>query len=227
MAYSGGSPIYWGTAYADNARPVYIGTAYADNAQPVYEGTAYAHGAEPVYQGTAYAHGASAIYMSTCFPLSALVHVDFDEYVPIASLKIGDKICSWDTERKSRIFTMVTNIHLNKGYEVSIFNDTLVVSPTHPLMVLDYDSEGTIHIPKWKLARDVNLGDFILRCDGISIAVQSKKYKWFNSSIEVLNLDTENGTPFIVDSFIARANNASDDMEWTTTKFPQAIQLSA
>ena len=89
MASVGGTPIFWGTAYANNAEYVYLGSAYANNAKPVYESPA---GGSPVCIGTAYANNASPVYMASCFPKSTLEHTRNGEYVPIGFLKEGDSL---------------------------------------------------------------------------------------------------------------------------------------
>ena len=71
-------------------------------------------------------------------------------------------------------------------------------------------------VSKWKLARDVNIGDHVLGVGGVSIVMKSKKEYWINDGINVLNLDTDSGLPFIVGGCIVRANNAIDKIEWVT-----------
>ena len=160
--------------------------------------------------------GVQKIYLTGCFPETELVHAYFGTYVPIGFLKIGDKIMSWSVEKKKNQITIVSKIHKYTVNDIFCFNNTIRVSSSHPLMVVEKDENGML-IPKWKVAFDVNVGDFIVGDGGKTIAIKIKKRQWFDEGIEVLNLSTDNGVPFIVGNCIVRAENAENTIKWADT----------
>jgi len=162
------------------------------------------------------------IYMTGCFPESELVHTCSDEYVSIGSLKKGDKINSWDVEKKKMQYTSVTKIHKYTVNDIICFNNNMRVSSSHPLMVVESGGNG-IFMPKWKVAFDVNVGDCVVGSDGKLITVKTKSRHWHNDGIKVLNLSTDNGVPFIVGNFVVRAENAQADIEWADTPLTQKL----
>jgi hypothetical protein len=165
--------------------------------------------------------GVQKIYMSGCFPETELVHTCSDSYVPIGSLKTGDKIMSWDVERKKLKYTAVTEIHRYTVNDIFCFNNSMRVSSTHPLMVVE--SNNGIFKPKWKVAFDIKVGDCLIGADGKLITVMKKNRHWYNSGTEVLNLSTDSGVPFLVDNCVVRAENAQDSIEWADTPVTQKL----
>jgi len=159
-----------------------------------------------------------------CFPMSELVNICPDAYIPIASLKIGDKISSWDEERKKLQYTAITKIHKYKVFEIMCFNNILQVSSTHPLMVAERDETGII-IVKWKVAFDIKVGDCVVGAGGKLIPVKTRSRHWYNAGIEVLNLSTDSGVPFIVRNCVVRAENAQGGIKWADT--PVTKRLAA
>ena len=162
------------------------------------------------------------VYLPGCFPKSELVHTTFDACVPIGSLKMGDKISFWDVERQKKQYTAVTEIHKYTVMDLICFNNAMRVSSTHPLMVMDHGEHGII-TPKWKVAFDVNIGDYVIGSDGKWFTIKSKSRHWYDTGIEVLSLSTDNGVPFMVGNCVVRAENATDNLEWadapTTQKY--------
>lgn len=169
-----------------------------------------------------------AVWSAYCFPSSELVHTGTDTRVPIGSLKVGDKISSWDMERNRFQYTAVTDIHKSKVWELMCFNNSLRVSSSHPLMVIDSSNIGE-PIPKWKAALDVSIGDCMVGADGNLVMVKSRSYHPYprSKSVEVLNLSTDSGSPFIVGNFVVRAKNAEDNLEWADTPITQKILLAS
>ena len=173
---------------------------------------------------TTYEHnpGVQKIYMSGCFPEFEFVNTNSDEYAPIGSLNIGDKICSWDTEKKKKQYTSVTKIHKYTVNDIFSINNSMQVSSTHPLMIIEKDKNDML-IPVWKVAYDVKFGDLMVGSDGKLITVKTKSRHCNNEGIEVINLSTENGDPFSVGNSIVRAENAHDHMEWSNTPLTQKL----
>ena len=172
---------------------------------------------------TSYEHnpGVQKIYMSGCFPENELINTYSDEYVPIGSLNIGDRICSWDVERKKLQYSAVRGIHKYIVNDIFCFNNSMRVSSTHPLMVIE-NNDG-LHIPKWKVAYDVKIGDYMIGADNKLITVETKCRHWYNSGIEVTNLSTEDGVPFLVCNCVVRAENALDYTIWADTPLTQKL----
>ena len=172
---------------------------------------------------TTYEHnpGVQHIYMSGCFPETELVHTCSDAYVPIGSLKAGNKISSWDADRKKLQYTAVRCIHKYTVNDLFCFNNSMQVSSTHPLMVVE--SRDGMFAPKWKVAFDVKVGDYVVGADGKLIAVKTKSRHWYNTGREVLNLSTDNGDPFLAGNCVVSAENAQDRIEWANTPLTKKL----
>jgi len=166
--------------------------------------------------------GVQHIYMTGCFPDSEPVHTSSDAYVPIGSLKVGNKICSWDMEKKKAQYTIVTGIHKYTVNDIMCFNNTMRVSSSHPLLIVESDENGML-MPKWKVAFDVNVGDCVVGYGGKLISVKTKTRHWYNAGTEVLNLSTDNGVPFLAGNCVVRAENAQADIEWADTPLTQKL----
>ena len=165
--------------------------------------------------------GVQKIYMSGCFPENELVHTCSDGYTPIGSLKIGNKISSWDVEHKKIQYTAVKEIHKYIVNDIFCFNNSMRVSSTHPIMVLE--CKNGINIPKWKVAYDVEVGDCMVSVDNKIITVKTKSRHWYSSGIEVINLSTEDGAPFLVSNCVVRAENTQDCIIWSDTPLTQKL----
>jgi hypothetical protein len=168
------------------------------------------------------AQAAFAVYFTGCFPKSELIHTDSNERVPIGSLKVGDKISSWDVERQKKQSTAVTEIHKYTVMDIICFNNVMRVSSSHPLMVMESGENG-MFMPKWKAAYDVNAGDSVVGTDGKLVTIKSKSKRWYGAGIEVLNLSTDSGVPFLVGNCVVRAENAHDNLEWADAPITQKL----
>jgi len=157
-----------------------------------------------------------------CFPKSELVHTSPYNCVPIGTLKIGDKISSWDVEQKKAQCTAVTEIHKYTVMEIICFNNAMRVSFSHPLMVMEIGKNG-VFTPKWKAALDVNVGDCVVGADGKLITIKTKSNHWYDAGMEVLNLSTDSGVPFLVGNCVVKAENARDNVEWADTPITQKL----
>jgi len=156
------------------------------------------------------------VVIAGCFPKTELVLGVYDICVPIGSLKVGDKISTWDAERNKAQYTAVTKIQHYKVMEIFCFNNVMNVSSFHPIMVMVSEEDG-IYRPKWKVAFDVNIGDYLVGANGKLIPVKTKSMHWYNAGKEVLNLSTDGGVPFLVGNFVVRSENAYDSIEWVDT----------
>jgi len=165
---------------------------------------------------------AGGVYLTGCFPKSELVHTTPDMYVPIGSLKAGDKIYSWDAIREKAQHTVITEVHKYTVSQIMYFNNSIKVSSTHPLMVLENCVSGEL-IPKWKVAFDVSVGDCVIGADGKLITIMTKSKHWYDEGIEVLNLSTDSGIPFLAGNCVARAENARDAIEWSNSYVTQKL----
>jgi len=172
---------------------------------------------------TDYEHnqGVQKIYMAGCFPENELVHTRSDTYAPIGSLKVGDKISSWDAEQKKTKCNAVKGVHKYIVNDIFCINNSIRVSSTHPVMVME--SINGILIPKWKVAFDVKVGDLLVGVGGRLITVKTKSRHWYDTGIEVLNLSTDSGDPFFVRGFVVRAENTIDNINWADTPITQKM----
>nr|AGS51704.1 hypothetical protein [uncultured bacterium contig00032] len=168
------------------------------------------------------APGALAVYRVGCFPASEPVHTCSDMYAPIGSLKTGDKIGSWDVEKKKMRCTAVTKIHKYTVNDILCFNKIMRVSASHPLMVMESVEKGIV-IPAWKVAFDVKVGDCVVGTDGKLTAIKTKSRHWYNDGIEVLTLSTDDGVPFLVGNCVVRAENAQDGIGWANAPVTQKL----
>ena len=162
------------------------------------------------------------VFMAGCFPKSELVYTGSDVHIPIGSLTEGDKICSWDVEQKKTQYTVVIGIHTYTVMEIICFNGTMRVSSSHPLMVLERGENGIL-LPKWKVAIEVNIGDHLIGYDSKNIIIRSKSVHWYDAGMEVLNLSTDSGVPFLVGGCVVRADNAKDNIEWADSPITQKM----
>lgn len=177
--------------------------------------TTYEHnpGVMKIYLTSYESNARVKIYMAGCFPKSEFVHTPAGTRILIGALKVGDKISSWNVERKKTQCTVVTDIHKYTVNDIMCINDIMRVSSTHPLMVLGNGDEGIL-TPKWKVAYDVKVGDCFIGDGGKLVAVKTKSRHWYNDGMEVLNLSTDSGAPFVVGNCVVRAENARDGMAW-------------
>jgi len=228
MAYdSSVRQVCIGNSYDSSLQQVCIGSSYNSSLQQMRIKDSYDSSLQQIRIKDSYDSSLQQVRIASCFPPSALIQRNVDECVPIGAIAVGDKICSWNIERKKAEFTTVVEIHRLKAFDLNCFNNSLIVSPSHPLMVLEYDDDCQLNVPKWKLALDVNVGDFILGFKGIPIVVKSKNYRWVGNGTEVINLSTDTGIPFVVADCVVRAQNAADYIEWVKTKIPLAVQFAA
>ena len=92
--------VYQTHSSASYAQAVYVTHSSASYAKAVYQTHESASYAQAVYQTHESASYAQAVYYTQCFPKTELVHTSSDEYTPIGSLKVGDKLMSWDALQK-------------------------------------------------------------------------------------------------------------------------------
>ncbi|MDR2972621.1 MAG: hypothetical protein LBU83_11960 [Bacteroidales bacterium] len=213
----------WESHHKDlSAMSVWSASAKNLDAVPVFQSTNRDLSATSVYMSHCKDLGAQAVWMAGCFPKSELVNITSDERVPIGSLNVGDKIGSWDIENKKTQYTAVTEIHRYRVMEIIGFNNSMLVSSSHPLMVMTYEKNGEL-MPQWKVAFDINIGDHVIGPDNKCTAIRSKRRYWYDTGIEVLNLSTDSGRPFLVRDFVVKANNTIDNIEWAGTPATQRI----
>ena len=68
------------------------------------------------------------------------------------------------------------------------------------------------------------MGDYIFSADGKLTVVKAKNRHWYPATgIEVLNLSTDSGVPFLVGNFVVRAENTKDSIEWANTPLTQKL----
>jgi len=156
------------------------------------------------------------VSISGCFPKSELVQTGQNERIPIGFIKTGDKLASWDVEKNKFVYTAVTKIHQHKVHEIIRLNGTMRVSSCHPLLVAENTNSGLLNL-KWKAAFDISVGDCLVANDGKCTVIKSKTTHWYQDGIDVLNLSTDCGLPFAVGGFVARADNAIDNINWADT----------
>jgi hypothetical protein len=89
-------------------------------------------------------------------------------------------------------------------------------------LIVERDGKGNTGL-KWKVAFDVNVGDCVVGSGGKPIVVKSKTRNWYQAGIEVLNLSTESGVPFLVRNYLVRAKNAQDTIQWADTPVTQKL----
>jgi len=190
--------------------------------RPVFEAGAGYPGSQPVFQAGAGYPGSQPVFQAGCFPKSELVNITFDEHIPIGSLKVGDKISTWDMEQGKVRYTVVTEIHKYTIKEIISFNNIMQVSSSHPIMIMEGKENGIL-IPKWKVAFDINIGDCVVGSNGKYFTVKKKSRYWYTAGIEVLNLSTDNGVPFLIGNIVVRADNARDNVNWSDAPITQKL----
>jgi len=215
---SGAIAVYNTTTggWENGATAIYQTTSggWKHGATAVYRTTTggWENGAMAVYRTTTggWENGAMLVYYVGCFPASELVQISETEYAPIGSVKIGDKISAWDVENRKQRNTSVIGVNQYIVNEMVCINGSLCVSASHPLLVMG--ETNNLHTAYWKIAGEVSIGDCLIASNGESIAVYSKTKHWYDDGIEVINIATDNGEPFVVRNCIVRADNANDSL---------------
>jgi hypothetical protein len=225
MASFGAQPVMFCGPNTLNATPVMLCGPNTLDAQPVQECGPNTLDATPVMRCGPNTLDATPVLLAGCFPKFELVQTDADGSVPIGALKVGDKISSWDMDQKKRGTTAITEIHKYTITEIICFNKAMWVSVTHPILVMEVKENG-FFIPKWKVAFDVNIGDLVVGYDGRYSIIKSKSRRWYDVGIEVLNLSTDSGLPFLVGNFVVRSDNARDNIEWADTALTQRLLVA-
>jgi len=223
MWWSGAMPVWEAGQMWSGAMPVWDAGQMWTGSKPVWEaGQSYGPSAKPVWNAGQMWTGSVPVWYAGCFPKSEMVHTTNDGYAPIGSLKAGDKISSWDSISKKTLYTAVTEIHEYRVSEIVCFNGSMNVSLCHPLLVIEKPENGLV-MPKWKVAGDVETGDCVAGHGGRNIIIKSRiKYK-FKDKIEVLNLSTDGGLPFIAGGCVVRAENALDAVNWADSPITQKL----
>jgi len=211
-------------AGASNVFPV-SGMYVAGAANMFLVSSMYEAGARNVFRvSSMYEAGAQNVFFVACFPKGELVQLSPDKYAPIGSIKAGDRLYSWDSQQKKARYTAATKVHTYKVHEIVCLNNALRVASSHPLMVFEKDAHGLLY-PIWKAAYDVAIGDILAGMDGRYIVVKSKSIHWYDNAIEVLNLSTDSGTPFLIGGCVVRAKNTEDKLKWADAPVTQHLFL--
>jgi len=218
MANTSNKPVFFATPNTANTGVFVAGPNTAD--MVVYE--AGPNTAKYVFYKAGPNYAEFSVFIAGCFPKSELVHITSDVRVPIGSLKVGDKISSWDIINNKLQYTEITKIHKYTVMDIICFNGSMRVSSSHPVMIMERELNGTI-VTKWKAAFDIKVGDCVVGDGGKIINIYSRNYNWYDDGIEVLNLSTDVGVPFVVGNFVVRANNAKDNIVWADTLVTQKL----
>ena len=200
--------IYVESSWKPSLTEVYIEHSWKPSLTEVYVESSWKPSLTEVYIEHSWKPSLTEIYVEGCFPETELVQGN-DSFIPIGSLKIGDKLISWDVEQKKAQYTAVTGIRRCVVFEIICFNSAMRCSPCHPLLVME-SRENSILIPVWKSASDVTVGDCVVGSDGKFITIKSKSERWYNSGTEVITLSTDCGSPFFVGNYIVMADNSKD-----------------
>ena len=168
-----------------------------------------------------YGYDYTVMFVS-CFPKTELVRMSSDIHIPIGALKVGDKISTYNLEDLNDKYTAVTGIHEYVVNEILCFNNAMRVSSSHPLLVVEHEDSGFL-TPKWKVSYDVNVGDYVVGHDGNLIKVKSRTEHWYELGIEVLNLSTDSGVPFLVGNCVVKAENANDNITLADAPLTQKL----
>jgi hypothetical protein len=84
--------------------------------------------------------------------------------IPLAQLSAGDEVVSWNEERNVVDAGKVRFLRHHIVSELMVINDSIRVTPSHPLLT----TEG------WRRAVELLRGDQLIRVDGTSAAVESR-----------------------------------------------------
>ena len=109
--------------------------------------------------------------------------------------------------------------------DIFTINGSIRVSGSHPIMVMEREENGVL-IPKWKVVVDISIGDCLVGHDGRLVAVKTINKQWYDDGMEVLNLSTDCGVPFIVGNCIVRADNAMDDVKLVNAPATQKLLVA-
>lgn len=162
------------------------------------------------------------ICWSNCFPESELVNTVGNKYSTIASLKIGDKITSWNEELKKEHYTTVTGVYKYGVNEIMCLNGKITSSSTHPFLVMERNENGLL-ITKWKCAFDIKVGEFLVGASGDLTEVKTSTYTWYDKTVDVFNITTENGAPYMVRDCVVKSEHSKDNIEYSKARVTQKL----
>jgi hypothetical protein len=120
----------------------------------------------------------------TCFVAGTLVWMANGTHKPIEEVRVGDSVCSYDTETREFLSAKVTETFQHAPEESCgyYFLDDLRVTREHLLFV-----NG-----EWKAAQDVEVGDTLL--DENSKPYEVTRIEWWGEPCKTYNLHTDHPT---------------------------------
>ncbi|MFH1598277.1 MAG: Hint domain-containing protein [Patescibacteria group bacterium] len=114
-----------------------------------------------------------------CFGEGAKISMANGSSMDIKNIKIGDKVKSYDIDKRKVVNSKVINKFTNKADEYLVINGQLKVTPNHKFYVND----------QWMAAKDIKEGDTILRENDAKEMVWEIKQE--KEPIEVYNIGVE------------------------------------
>jgi|GEM_PF-4841110 len=206
-----GNPMPVARTSVDYGTPVAVGSFNYGSPTPVIETGWYRGSPMGIYE-TGFDYARMIIAFTGCFPKTELIATRNKGYVPIGDIQKGEFVQTFNPTTKCNEYTKVTQIHTYRVNEIVLLNESLQISASHPVLVLERESQNELEVQKWKVAMDILVGDSVFAGNGKLIDIHSKEVIWHESRIEVLNISTENKLPFIMQTFVVRSENAVDNI---------------
>lgn len=121
-----------------------------------------------------------------CFLAGTSISLSKGKYTSIENLKVGDKVLSYDTDKKELCDGIISDIYIGETDEYLIINDKLFITESH----LVFSNE------KWIQAKKLALGDFLITESGDSIKVTNIHSRKSRAAVYNLHLQTFTHTFF-------------------------------
>ena len=140
--------------------------------------------------------GADLLYIDECMPKGTLIKVLDKGLVPIESIKVGDRVQSFDVKKKCSVYRRVTATTCSGINEVYTYTTVsgrkLTCTPNHPVL----STKGWVEIDK---AEDIATINTRAKSNYFYESIIKSQYK---NKEETYNLAVEGTQNYIVDGFV-------------------------
>lgn len=142
-----------------------------------------------------------------CFTGDTLVYTA-SGYIPIAQVKAGDEVYSYDPDSGQKALKKVKRVHVsetNQLIKLTVGGAEIKVTPPHTFIAI---GKG------WVAAEALGARDHLLSYSGEGIAVESSEYISLDEPVKVYNFEIEDFHTYCVSDYALVAHNGSCNVFW-------------
>ncbi|MBI5242889.1 MAG: hypothetical protein HY922_04285 [Elusimicrobia bacterium] len=150
-------------------------------------------------EGGSCSASATAIY--SCFLAGTKILMGDGSYKNIEDVQVGDMVMSYDTSTGKYVGSKVVSAPMSQSSNYYYVNETLKVTPGHPLYV-----NGA-----WKMSDQLKVGDQLMNANGELVTVTS--IQEFQQDVVVYDLFTEYPNDFFAENFLVHNEKAANAMK--------------